>query len=121
MATVQHHQTNGKAERFMRYLENSLALVIQEDQSDWDDMTDVCLFAYRTTMSQKLQETPFYLLYGRDPILPGDLILIPPANLIAPTQDNLTDAQRLIAYRYEMLKRFKHSKLFLVVLFLVGL
>lgn len=53
-ASVQDHQTNGKAERFIRFLENSLALTINKDQKNWDKMLDACLFAYRTTIAKKI-------------------------------------------------------------------
>ena len=38
-------------------------------------MVDSCLFVYRTTFNRTLAEIPFYLLYGRDPILPQDLMI----------------------------------------------
>lgn len=38
-------------------------------------MLDACIFAYRVTMSNRINETPFFLVYGRDPTLPGDLII----------------------------------------------
>ena len=68
-----HHQTNGKAERFNRFLASSLALLSNPSQTDWDDMISNCLFVYRVTVSRSLQDSPFYLLYGRDPVLPNDL------------------------------------------------
>lgn len=70
-----HPQANGKAERFIRYLTNAMAIVTKLDQSDWDNQLEACLFAYRISVNQKLSESPFFLLYGRDPVLPNDLAL----------------------------------------------
>ena len=38
-----------------------------------DDYIDYCLFVYRITVSRTLNDSPFFLLYGRDPVLPNDL------------------------------------------------
>ena len=56
-------------------MENSLALVIKQDQSNWCRLLDNCIFTYRVSISRMLNESPFYLIYGRDPILPADLMI----------------------------------------------
>jgi transposase InsO family protein len=68
-----HHQTNGKVERFNRFLASSLALLVSPSQDDWDEMINNCLFVYRMTVSRSLNASPFSLLYGRQPVLPNDL------------------------------------------------
>jgi len=75
MASAYHHQTNGKAERFMKFIENSFALTVDKDQKNWCKLLDNCLFTYRVSISRMLNESPFYLIYGRDPILPADLLI----------------------------------------------
>ena len=47
---------------------------MNKTQTDWDKMLDYVLFAYRTTINKTIKESPFFLLYGRDPILPSDLL-----------------------------------------------
>jgi hypothetical protein len=37
---------------------------------DWEDMLDDVCFAYHTSIHSSTQETPFFLLYGRDPNIP---------------------------------------------------
>ena len=61
-----HHQTNGKVERFNKFIENSLALLIKPDQRNWDKLLDNVLYVYRTSHNRALDEKPFYLMYGRD-------------------------------------------------------
>jgi transposase InsO family protein len=68
-----HKQTNGKTERFNRFLENSLSTVVNSKLNNWDDLINDCLFTYRISLSRSLQETTFFLIYGRDPVLPTDL------------------------------------------------
>ena len=68
------HQPNGKVEKFIAFLKSSLALVTSlENKHRWDEMIDHCLLVYRTTVSRMLNDTPFYLIYGRDALLPQDL------------------------------------------------
>jgi hypothetical protein len=68
-----HPQTNGKCERFNGFLKKALSMIIDKERSDWDLLVDCVLFAYRTTLNARVNEVPFYLIYGRDPVLPVDL------------------------------------------------
>jgi len=70
-----HQSANGKVEKFNDFLNNTLSTVIKTNQSDWDDCIDKCLFTYRVTLNRSLNDNPFYLIYGRDAILPQDLFL----------------------------------------------
>lgn len=73
-STPYHQQANGKCERFVGYLKKALALITpQEKLHKWNEMIDHCLFSYRITVSRVLNDSPFFLLYGRDPLLPQDL------------------------------------------------
>ena len=72
-SSAYHHQCNGKVERFIRFLKNSLGTVVNDSQKNWDEMLDNVLFVYRISYSRSLEDSPFVLLYGRDPILPQDL------------------------------------------------
>jgi transposase InsO family protein len=65
-SSAHHHQTNGKVERFHKFLENLIATMTRLDQLDWSRLLDNCLFVYRTTLNRMLNETPFFLLHGRD-------------------------------------------------------
>jgi transposase InsO family protein len=74
-SSAYHHQTNGKVERFHKFIENSLTTIIKPDQSNWSRLIDNCLFVYRTTLNRMLNESPYFLIYGRDPIMPQDLLI----------------------------------------------
>ena len=64
-----HPQTNGLVERFNKTLCESLAKV-SEKENQWDKHINEVLFAYRTSQHSVIRQTPFYLMYGREAILP---------------------------------------------------
>ena len=76
-----HPQTDGLIERFNRTL-------ITKHGRDWDTRLPYLLFAYRVTVQESTRESPFYLLYGRDPRLPTETALTQPTT---PYQVDISD------------------------------
>jgi transposase InsO family protein len=70
LSTAYHPQTNGLVERFNRTLCEALAKYANEHKDDWDIYLSSALFAYRTKKYNITRHKPFYLIYGRDAILP---------------------------------------------------
>ena len=60
--TAAHQQANGKAEKFINFLNDNIAIKAKKDQSNWDEVIDHVLMTYRTTVSRSLNETAFFLL-----------------------------------------------------------
>ncbi|XP_028403387.1 uncharacterized protein LOC114526084 [Dendronephthya gigantea] len=56
-------------------------MYVSTNQKDWDEHLPQVLFAYRVSPNATTGESPFYLLYGREPRLPMDVSLLPPTNL----------------------------------------
>ena len=52
-----------------------LAKKVEQSGKDWDTHLPFVLFAYRASLHESTKESPFYLLYGRDPKLPTALEL----------------------------------------------
>ena len=75
ISTAYHPQTNGLDERFNQTLQRTLLKMIDDNQNEWDKFLDSVLFAYRTSKQASTKFSPFFLLYGREPILPVDLIV----------------------------------------------
>jgi hypothetical protein len=48
---------------------------MNKKQNDWDTQLPGLLFAYRTSVHSTTGESPFFLNHGRDPILPGHVLL----------------------------------------------
>ena len=76
--TAYHPQTDGLVERFHHTPTDMLAKSAQQGGKDWDLRLPYVLFAYRTSPQTSTGESPFYLLYGRDPHLPSDSALNAP-------------------------------------------
>ena len=65
-----HPQTNGLCERFNSTLIQMLAKTVERFGHDWDRHLSYVLYAYRVSVQESTRESPFFLLYGRDPTLP---------------------------------------------------
>ena len=76
-------QANGACERFHRWLHAAMTCVYDRKTLDWDSYLEPLAFAYRTSVNDSTGYSPFYLMHGRDAMLPLDAML----NL--KTQDSL--------------------------------
>ena len=70
-----HPQSDGLVERFNRTLTDKLAKYVAPGTREWDDRLPYTLFAYRAELHASTGESPFFLLYGRDPQLPTEVTL----------------------------------------------
>lgn len=100
--TAYHPQTDGLVERFNGTLAQSLSMYVSKDQKDWDRHIPTVLFAYRVSPSDVTGESPFFLLYGREPRLPIDTSLLTPQDVSASVVEhrkrivqNIEDYQRI--------------------------
>ena len=75
ISTAHHPQTNRLDERFNQTLQRALLKMMDENQNEWDKFLDSVLFAYRTSKQASTKFSHFFLLYGREPTLPVDLIV----------------------------------------------
>ena len=98
--TAYHPQGDGLVERMNRSLLNMLSKSAESNGSDWDERLPFVLFAYRASTQESTKESPFYLLYGRDPQLPTSEMLEPQIDRIT---YNLDD------YKTEMVKHMSEA------------
>jgi hypothetical protein len=73
--TAYHPQSNGDAEISNKQIKITLKMWADERQSDWDLLLPYAIFSYNTSYHSLLQETPFYLQFGRDARLTVDVVL----------------------------------------------
>ena len=77
-----HPQCNGLVERFNSTLIQMLAKVTGNTPKDWDDCLPYVVYAYHATAQESTKESPFFLIYGRDPQLPtADALSQPPSTV----------------------------------------
>ena len=72
-----HPQSNGKLEIYHKYLKATLKKLCEKDPSNWDQYHNQVLASYRVMPNLATVETPFFLVYGRDPNLPLNQLLGP--------------------------------------------
>ena len=68
-------KANGLAERFMATLANSLTQYISANQDDWCEYLPFVTFAYNSAEQRSVGDSPFFLMYHRDPRIPLDNLL----------------------------------------------
>ena len=100
--TAYHPQTDGLVERFNGTLAEGLSMYISSHQKDWDRHLPLVLFAYRVSPHASTHESPFYLLYGREPRLPVD------ATLLLPSSSHLSSS--VAAHRARIVQNLENAQ-----------
>ena len=73
VASAYHPQTID--ERMNQAVTKALVKYINSTQDDWNEHIEPILFSYRTSIHASTNYTPFYLMYGREAVLPVQLEL----------------------------------------------
>ena len=68
-------QTNGLVERLNHTLAMMLSMYVNPQHDNWDKSLPYVTFAYNTAQQSSIGCSPFFALYGREPLLPLDLTL----------------------------------------------
>jgi transposase InsO family protein len=71
-----HPASDGLVERFHGTLKDNLSMYLNERLSDWEVYLPAVCFAYNSTVAlDSTGFSPFYLMYGREPLSPLDSVL----------------------------------------------
>ena len=97
--TAYHPQCNGLVERFNHTIVSMIAMYTSEYPDDWDEHLNYCVWAYRTAVNDTTKHSPFYLMYGRDPLFPVDAML--------ESEENYRSSEEYVA---EVIRKLKVAK-----------
>ena len=71
-----HPQTNRSAERVHQTLQRMIGKLDPEKRRKWPEHIGSVLIAYNATRSQVTGYSPYFLMFGRRPQLPVDLLFL---------------------------------------------
>jgi transposase InsO family protein len=87
-------QANGGTERVHRFINDCVSMYITKFEREWDLWIHASAFVHNTSVITGTQGlTPFFLIFGREPVLPTDVMLSP---VVVVPQNQETYAQELI-------------------------
>ena len=93
-----HPQSNGKLDIFHKYLKPTPKKLCEKDPSNLDKYINQVLASYKVTPNLATAETPFFLVFIRDPNLPLQQLLEPMQQFVGDLDSGMInlEAHRLI-------------------------
>ena len=98
-----HPQSDGQVERFNRTLLDMLATSAKDHPWSWEHHLRKVCFAYNTSVHSTTGFTPFYLLFGRQAVLPVDL-------MFSPVQKSVTPSEYAAHLKYSLANAYEHVR-----------
>ena len=93
-----HPQSNGRIEGFHHFLKACMSKHIKQAK-EWDEVTDLACAAYNFFPNEHSKESPFFLMFGRDPRIPLQSLLTPKIRYLGDEENVLSlEALRRIYY-----------------------
>jgi transposase InsO family protein len=98
--TSYHPAANGLVERFNSTLLNIISMYVNSTQKNWDELLPFAAFSYNTSRHSTTKLSPFYVLHGRHPTLPIDIIMSRPDSVYNNQHDYTNELCRKLRVAY---------------------
>jgi len=93
--TPYHPMGNGVVEQYNRTLGNMIRALPPQSKANWSKMLQMLTFCYNCTDHETTGFTPFFLMFGRIPRLPVDVVFQHAVLFVARLRHDLSEAARI--------------------------
>ncbi|CAF2035716.1 unnamed protein product [Rotaria magnacalcarata] len=115
--TVNYHPQSNMTERVNRTLKPLIAIYAQQQPTSWDKEIQKLAYAIRTAVNETTGETPAFMMFGRDPRGPLDLLIgerteeaRPTTNEHVQIQEHKKNLINNLRYAYNIVKEHAEIK-----------
>jgi hypothetical protein len=70
LSTAYHPKSQGQVERTHAVINDCISMFVKNNQSDWCEKLHLIIFAINTSVSETTGYSAFFLIYGREAVLP---------------------------------------------------
>ena len=112
-STPYHKQSNGINERSHRSLMKMVRTMVSSEGSSWDEVLDGIILAYNSAIHQAHGRSPFFLMFGHDPNLIGNMLFDEGSDDVGgdeALESRLREVKRLHAMYPRVLKRLSKQQ-----------
>jgi hypothetical protein len=74
ITTPYYPKANGQVERFNRTLKNCIAIYAENNVGTWPEFLESVTWSYNSSLNPVIGFSPYYLMFGREPRLPLDVL-----------------------------------------------
>ena len=103
-----HPQSNGRIEGFHHFLKSCMAKHISTT-IEWDQVVHLATAAYNFFPNEHSKESPFFLMFGRDPRVPLNTLLTPKIRYMG-TEENILSLEALQRIYHLVAENLKIAK-----------
>ena len=103
-----HPQCNGRIEGFHSFLKACMSKHIAPHR-EWDEVTGLACAAYNFFPNEHSRESPFFLMFGRDPRIPLQQMLTPKLRYLG-DEDNILSLESLKRIYYLVAQNLKLAR-----------
>ena len=109
-------QSNGRVEGFHRFLKSCTGKLAEAHRLEWDQVAHLATAAYNFFPNENSGESAFFLMFGRDPIIPLYDLLEPDARYVGESRARLSlqelqNVYRRVATQLEFVRRRRDKNL----------